>query len=307
MGNRLNLRHLAGFVAVAEELNFRRAADRLAMTQPPLSRQIRALEETLGTALFVRDRQGVRLTEAGQAFLPDARSLLEDSRQLARRFSLQRSGASSEVRLGVTTSVDVGLFSWVSAEFSRNHAPVPLQVRRQISAHCLRDLDNGSLDVALIGLPANAEGLQVEALFDDPLMACLPSGHPLASKRKVPLAGLQPDKLFWFARRLNPTFHDYCERIFKDLAYAPERLAEPPDHAAVLGLVAAGHGVALVPRSLTKVKRKGVVFRPLVESAQLRIRIGLAVRSGPLPPEVSALVALVKAGPPATADDTPHR
>ena len=307
MSNRLNLRHLTSFVAVAEELNFRRAADRLAMTQPPLSRQIRVLEDTLGAPLFVRDRQGVRLTEAGRTFLPDARKLLDDSRQAVRRFSPPPITPRSEITLGVTTSVDVGLFAWVGAEFTRRFAPVGLQVRRQISAHCVRDLDNGSLDAALIGLPARAEGLQVEALFDDPLMACMPSGHPLARKRSLPLAGLQEDRLFWFARRLNPTFHDYCERIFKTLGYAPERLPEPPDHAALLGLVAAGQGVALVPRSLTNVKRKGVVFRPLAESEQLRIRIGLAVRSGPVRPEVQALVDLVKAGPPAGAVGTPRR
>ena len=307
MGNRLNLRHLTSFVAVAEELNFRRAAERLAMTQPPLSRQIRALEDTLGAPLFVRDRQGVRLTDAGMAFLPDARKLLDDSRQAVRRFSPPTSAPRTDITLGVTTSVDVGLFSWVGAACGRRNAPIGLQVRRQISAHCVRDLDNGSMDVALIGLPARAEGLRVEALFDDPLMACLPSSHPLARKRSVSLPGLQGDRLFWFARRLNPTFHDYCERIFKTLNYAPERLPEPPDHAALLGLVAIGQGVALVPRSLTKVRRKGVVFRPLAEADRLMIRIGLAVRAGPLAPPVQALVELIKAGPPADDVGTPRR
>ncbi len=95
-------------------------------------------------------------------------------------------------------------------------------------------------------------------------------------------------------------------RLIKTLGYAPERLPEPPDHA-LLGLVAAGQGVALVPQSLTNVKCKGVVFRSLVEADQLRIRVGLAVRSGSLSPPVQSLVDLIKAGPPANDAGTPHR
>lgn len=102
-------------------------------------------------------------------------------------------------------------------------------------------------------------------------------------------------------------FHDYCERVFKTLGYTPERLPEPPDHAALLGLVACGQGVALVPQSLTNVQRKGVVFRPLVEADQRRIRIGLAVCSGPLSPPVQGLVDLIKAGQSANAAGTSHR
>lgn len=289
MSDRLKLRQLNCFVAVAEELNFRRAADRLAMTQPPLSRLIRALEETLDTRLFDRDRQGVRLTPAGERLLVDARALLRDSRQVLERFRGEGADRQNEVRLGVTTSIDVGLFSWIGAA-----AEQPVTIKRQISALSIRDLDQGQLDLAVIGLPARADGLAVEPLFDDPMVACLASSHPLARKRRLSLLQLQDDRLFWFRRALNPAFHDYCERIFKSLGYAPERIAEPPDHAMLLGLIAAGQGVALIPESLTSVTRKGVVFRRLLEDDTLRIRIALAWRPSDLPEGATALIARIR-------------
>lgn len=290
----MKLRQLSCFVAVAEELNFRRAAERLFMTQPPLSRQIQALELKLGAQLFERSRLGVRLTEAGHRFLSDARGLLKSSQQVISGFRLFDVAARKDVRVGITTSIDVSLFSWVGPDLRLNAGDWTVTVKRQISLKSIRDLDQGALDLAVIGLPAYADGLTVDPLYDDPLVACLPRLHPAARKRRVSVLELQHDKLFWFQRNLNPAYYDYCDRVFKEVGLTSTRLAEPTDHATLLGLVALGQGVALVPKSLTSLVRQGVVFRPLLENDRLRIRVALAYRPGPMQAPVRALADLIR-------------
>lgn len=295
MGQQLSLRQLKYFIAVAEELSFRRAAERLCITQPPLSRQIRLLEDALGAQLFVRDRRHVRLTDAGGRFMADARSLLRDSEQVVTRF--RPSGADGEkptVRIGITTVVDVGLFAWIEPTFEQRFPEVRVSVKRQISAHLIRDLLQGLIDVAVIGLPSRADGLVVEHLFDDPLIACIASGHRWARRQRISLLDLAEDSLFWFERKLNPAYYDYCEQVFARVGFSPRRIPEPVDHHVLLGLIAEGRGIALVPNSLNTVTRKGVVFKKIVEGNELGIRLGVACRAAGASPEVAALVEMLK-------------
>jgi DNA-binding transcriptional LysR family regulator len=293
--HQLNLKQLKYFIAVAEELNFRRAAERLFITQPPLSRQIQMLEEVLGTRLFLRDRQGVRLTEAGNRFLPDARNLVQESLQAVLR--LQPPGddsGSSLLRLGITTVVDVGLFAGIESNFENRFPGVRVSVKRQISAHLIRDLHRGRIDVAVIGQPSRTDGLTVEHLCDDPMVACIPSDHRLVKQRQLSILDLADDPLFWFDRKLNPAYYDYCEQVFKRVGFFPQQVPEPTDHHVLLGLIAEGRGIALVPNSLNTVTRKGVVFKKIAEGEQLCIRIGAAYRISDVTAEVLALVAMLK-------------
>ncbi|URI11284.1 LysR family transcriptional regulator [Aquincola tertiaricarbonis] len=291
-----SLRQLSYFVAVAEELNFRRAAERLCITQPPLTRQIQALEAMLGARLFDRDRRGVQLTEAGQRFLAQARALVQQVAQAVNQF--QPSSAAPQppvLRLGITTVVDVGLFGGLGAAFDTAWPGRQLRIQRQISARLIRDLHRGALDLAVIGLPSRTEGLVLTPLGDDPLMACLSSRHPLARRRRVPLQALAADTLFWFDRRLNPAYFDHCEQVFHRLGFHPPRLAEPAEHPVLLGLIAEGRGFALVPQSLNTVRRSGVVFRRLVEEDELRIRLAAAWPADRPPARADDWVALLKA------------
>ncbi|AWP23381.1 LysR family transcriptional regulator [Acidiferrobacter sp. SPIII_3] len=208
------LRQLKCFIAVAEELNFRRAAARLFITQPPLSRQIKGLEEALGVRLLERDRRGVSLTKAGKRFLVDARVLMRDSREMVRRVNRQEQGAKSRVYLGITTAVDVSLFARIEAALEERFPGAQVRVERQISMRLLRDVNRGLMDAAIIGLPSHTAGFAVEPLGDDPIVACIASHHRAAKKRNISLLDLQDGALFWFARRLNPRCHDHCQAIF---------------------------------------------------------------------------------------------
>ncbi|MGP1630555.1 MAG: LysR family transcriptional regulator, partial [Giesbergeria sp.] len=214
LGDQVKFRQLKYFIAVAEELSFRRAAERLFITQPPLSRQIKMLEESLGTRLFDRDRQGVRLTEAGNEFLADARSLLRASEQVLTRFKPQSERNKTAITLGITTVIDASVFAWIGAAFEQRFPGARVNVKRQISACSIRDLNQGVLDVAVIGLPSHTDGLTVEHLCDDPMVACIASNHPAARKRRVSILDLQDDKLFWFNRKLNRAYYDYCQQVF---------------------------------------------------------------------------------------------
>nr|WP_286181040.1 LysR family transcriptional regulator [Leptothrix sp. C29] len=291
----MNLRQLKYFVAVAEELNFRRAAERLFITQPPLSRQIQMLEEAVGARLLDRDRGGVRLTEAGERFLADARALLRESEQVVRRF--KPSGVADKLpllRVGITTVVDVGLFAGIEPAFEQRFPGMRISTKRQISAHSIRDLNQDRIDIAVIGLPSRADGLTVEPLFDDPMVACISSSHRLAKRQRVSILDLGDDKLFWFERKLNPVYYDYCERIFERVGFSPQRIREPADHHVLLGLIAEGQGFALVPNSLHNVTRKGVTFKKIVEGDQLCIRVGVAYQATNSDEQVQALVSMLK-------------
>ncbi|APW35813.1 LysR family transcriptional regulator [Rhodoferax koreense] len=275
MTSHLELRQLRYFVAVAEELNFRRAADRLAITQPPLSRQVRALEDDLGVQLLQRDRTGVALTASGAAFLAKARDLLERAEQLV---SQTRRGApkGEEVRIGITTVVDAALFTWLAPALRQRVPGLALTQKRQISQQSVADLRRGLLDLAIIGLPSLTGGLAVEVLAVDPLVAALPAQHPLARRKRIALAELNDDALFWFARSLNPAYFDHFGTVFRQLGFDPPRLQEPADHHVLLGLIAAGQGIALIPSSLKTIAREGVVYKPLKEQSVLRIEIAVA-------------------------------
>lgn len=271
MRNPLKLRQLKYFVAVAEELNFRRAAQRLFITQPPLSRQIKMLEDSLGAPLFERSRQGVRLTDAGTRFLSDARSLIREADQVLGRFEPLDTPALTELRVGITTVIDASLFAWVEASFAKRFPETRLTVKRQNSSQCIRDLNRGTLDAAVIGLPSHAEGLTTEYLCDDPMVACIPASHKAAKKRQLSVLDLAQDPLFWFDRKLNPAYYNHCEKVFERLGFRPERVPEPSDHHVLLGLIANGQGIALIPRSLKAMTRKGVVYKNLLEGEKLRI------------------------------------
>jgi DNA-binding transcriptional LysR family regulator len=294
VSNPLKLRQLTYFIAVAEELSFRRAAERLFITQPPLSRQIKMLEDSLGIALLDRDRRGVRLTEAGGRFLLDARSLVNESEQVRARFSPGQNTVQAELTLGITTVIDASLFAWVEAVFAQRFPGVRLTLKRQISSQSIRDLNRGHLDVAVIGLPSRAEDLTTTHLFDDRMVACMASDHPAAKKRIVSIREFAQDKLFWFDRKLNPAYHDHCQKVFDRLGFKPERIPEPADHHVLLGLVASGLGVALVPQSLKSITRKGVSYTEIREGDQLQISVGAAYREAEQSETVLALVALLK-------------
>lgn len=233
----LDTHALTLFCAVARCLNFRQAAEQLHMTQPPLSRAIRLLEERLGTRLFERDTQGVALTQAGRTLLPQALHIL-DLLDIAQT-SLQQDSAPARLRL-------------VAA------------------------MRKGQLDAALLALPSATFELAVQPLARQPMMLALPAGHRLAKKRKLSLSDIAAERIYWFERARQPAFFDHCQQVFRRHGFAPTFLREAMDHHVLLSDVAAGKGMALLADSFRALRLAGVAYRPLLEGAELAAGIGLA-------------------------------
>lgn len=292
---RIDLRQMECFVAVAEEGSFRAAAERLHMSQPPLSRQIRLLEEALGVTLLLRGSSGATPTLAGRKFLVEARSALGKATRAVEVARRHRDEPPRALRVGFTTFFDPDVVLAVEPAYRKQVPGGVLRPIPGISVDLLKALRRNALDVALVGLPCNARGLVVEPLKSDPLYAMLPSSHPLARQRTVSVKQLQDEPMFWLQRKVNPGLFDHFEELLAragcDLR---QRLPGPVYHLMLLARVARGQGVSLTPKTLTRIKRKGVVFRPLREK-EFWIGYGVAYKEKPASAERTALLEIARA------------
>lgn len=257
----ISLRQLRYFLCVCDTLNFSHAAQQLHIAQPPLSRQIQQLEQLLGVELFQRNHT-VRLTAAGVALRAQLQPLLLQLEQtLANSAQLQ----IDRIRLGYTTVFDCAKISAAFAEFTHCYPQWPLQLKSQPSIQSIREVQRGQLDAALIGLPSATGDLCIAPLWQECWQVALPATHVLARSAALSWAQLAKEPLFWFARARNPGFYDHCLAFFKKIGFTPScLLEEPDDHHILLGLIATGQGLALIPESLVSFARQGVVFRPLI-------------------------------------------
>ncbi|MGK5019188.1 LysR family transcriptional regulator [Janthinobacterium sp. LB2P10] len=274
----LDTHALSLFCGVARCLNFRQAAEQLHMTQPPLSRAIRLLEERLGARLFERDTQGVALTQAGRTLLPQALHIL-DLLEVAQA-SLRQDSAPVRLRLGLTSSVEAGLFQPLLAALSSQLGTLRLELTAAPSPRLVTAVRKGQLDAALLALPSATFELAVQPLARQPMMLALPASHRLAKKRKLGLADIATEPIFWFERARQPAFFDHCQQVFQRHGFVPTFLREALDHHVLLSEVAAGKGMALLADSFRALRLAGVAYRQLAEGEALAVGIGLAWRDG---------------------------
>ena len=267
----MELRHLRYFVALAEELHFTRAAQRLGISQPPLSQQIRQMEEALETALFDRSRRRVALTEAGRMMLDEARATLAQAARaelVARRAGR---GEVGELRVGLFASAPLlPEFAATVVAFRHRLPDVRLALQEgptlwQIDALQRRELDCGflrcpSADV----IPAGIDAIE---LAREPLVVMLPGQHRLARRRAgIAIAALAGEPMIFFARSVGTTLHGQLETLCRRAGFTPRIAQEARENSTLMGLVAAGLGVAVVPLSLARIRVGGVVHRPVLDA-----------------------------------------
>ena len=262
----MELRHLRYFVAVAEELHFGRAAQRLRIAQPPLSRQIRDLERELGTALFERVARGVELTAAGRAFLPQARLTLTQADRAQRTAQRAAQGEIGRLRVGFAEAATFSDTLPNVLGFFRMHLPhIGLSLFEMDAAQQEDAFRDGRIDLGLLqSLPADADRwLHVEVVYTDAMVAALPETHRLAVRPRLALADLSAESFVFFPRSGAPTLYDDIIARCRASGFSPRVVQEAAGWHTLSGLVGAGVGGAFVPRSLSKIKRPGVVYRPV--------------------------------------------
>lgn len=259
-----SLDQVKAFVAVAEELHFGRAADRLNMTQPPLSRQIQRLERSIGARLLERDNRRVALTDAGRAFLTEARRMLaivEGAGDLARRVD---QGAVGTLRLGFTAVSAIGMLGALLSRLSEELPGVDVILHERVTPGQVDGLLRGELDLGLGRPPFDSEALDSRVVFREPLCAVVPSDHRLAAVgRPLTPADFSNEPVISYSPTQSRYFHELTVRF---LTNAHPRIDQRVQQIlTVVLLVAAGRGVALVPASARTLGVKGVSYCDLVD------------------------------------------
>ncbi|MEZ3500785.1 LysR family transcriptional regulator [Pantoea sp. KPR_PJ] len=270
-----SVKQLQCFLAVAHELNFRRAADRLNMTQPPLTRQIKNLEAQLHQPLFSRSTHEVSLTDAGRALVARAEAILEALNALA----ADAPGCQRRLRIGLTRTLNFDHVQPVSALLETSD---DIESPELTSAQLLQCLRQNTLDMVLTGEKGagDADNIDYRWLCREPLRVALPVAHPASQNASISLNALSGLPLFWFARSANPAFYDKCERRFVKLNSPLKKLREPEDSLTLLTHIARGKGFALMPQSKCTFALEGLCYRPLAdeEAEQLNIDVFAATR-----------------------------
>jgi DNA-binding transcriptional LysR family regulator len=266
-----SLRELECFTAVAEELSFTRAAAKLHLAQPPLSRHVRALEEKLGTPLFVRAARRVTLTAAGALFHEETRTLLPQLRragEATRRFA---AGQTRRLRLGFVSAVLGPELTELLRRFRQGQPTVQLIVQDGLPAELLAGVTRGALDGAFVGLrpPELTPGIVYHSWMKEPLAAFVPPGHPLATRREIALAELRDEPLVAVSSDAAPAFATFVRLRCVEAGFRPRIVTESSRAQAVAVMVAAGSGIALLPVSLARVVGPAAVVVPLKKAPVL--------------------------------------
>jgi DNA-binding transcriptional LysR family regulator len=261
----VELRRFRYFVAVAEELHFRRAAERLHLAQPALSQQVKKLETELGVELFHRTRRGVALTQAGAVFLEEARRVLSLADEAARAAQEAASGSVGRLRIGLLADAVPASVPRAITRFSVRFPGVEVRPETLCARRAIEDVRAGRLDAAVVALPAPVAGLETTFLGKEGMVAAVAERHPLSGRASIPWDRLADERLVMLPRATNPAFHDGVIAACRDAGFTPSILetTDPQIEHALLS-VAGGAGIALVPASAAdRYTTPGVRFLPL--------------------------------------------
>jgi DNA-binding transcriptional LysR family regulator len=275
MSNEIELRHLRYFLAVAETLHFSKAARRLGMAQPPLSQQIKRLEQLLGHALFERTTRGAKLTPAGQLLARRARSTMEKvDEDLAQVRRLGR-GEEGTLTVGFSGSVMFTELPAAIQSFRRRYPKVELRLRELVTSAQIAALLNGQIDLAFLRDGDPTEGIRIATLLNEKYVAVLPEAHPLALRKTLNVKALEGEPFVMFARRMGPLAYDRTIACCERGGFRPNIVQDAPQWLTLVRLVAAGLGVTLAPACVARVAMPGAVYRKVKTACRTSIDLGV--------------------------------
>jgi DNA-binding transcriptional LysR family regulator len=276
----MELRHLRYFVAVAEELNFTRAAKTLRIQQPPLSAQIKQLEKELGTPLFRRLAKGVELTDAGKLLLEQARIILKQVEDATVGVRRRGRGETGQIIVGSSGFYFHPLIVKVLSEIKARYPNLTIAPELDVTNIPLLIgwLRTGRIDVSLIPLPIDdSDGLDIEPLVDEDCVVALPRGHPLSNSATVPLSSLSEENFVLCYRGTNPGMYDSILAACARAGFNPKVVQQAPQIVSAMPMVAGGFGVSIMPRAFSEIRFPGVSYVD-IEGDTPRSAIGLACR-----------------------------
>ena len=262
----IELRHLRYFIAVAEELHFGHAAARLNISQPPLSQQIQILEQQIGARLFARTNRSVSLTEAGKQFLADSRQILTQVDEAAARAARLHHGETGELRIGFTSSAPfIKAVSDTLSTFRRRYPDVHIQTRETNTREQIVPLNEGTLDLGLMRNTQLPDTLAWERVLREPLLAMVPRDHPLAKQPSVSLRELAREPFVFFDPHVGTGLYDDILGLMRRYGLTPVITQEVGEAMTIIGLVAAGLGVSILPASFRRVQLSEMRWLPIEE------------------------------------------
>ena len=261
----MELRHLRYFVAVAEELHFSRAAERLHIAQPPLSQQIKQLEDELGVRLLERTQRHVTLTDAGRLVLEEARRTLAQAERVISAAHRAAEGSIGFLRVGFSSSAPYTTLPAILRSFRAQFPEVTLNLFERSTEEQVELLAAGAIDVAFMRRPVeNApESLAVKTILRERLVLALPHDHRLRNQRSVDVRSLRSEPFILFPRHAAPGLYDQIDSICRRAGFKPQVAQEAVQMQTIVSLVSAGLGVAIVPASISNLHRERVIYRPL--------------------------------------------
>ncbi|MBK6651715.1 MAG: LysR family transcriptional regulator [Betaproteobacteria bacterium] len=263
----MEFRHLRYFLALAEELHFGRAAKRLSISQPPLSLNIQQLESSVGAQLFVRNSREVRLTAAGQAFVPKARALLDQAVEAAQHVRDVQQGLVGHLHIGFVGAMLYRGLPQMLRQFEADHPSLQVSLHELNSQDQLIALTQDRLDLGFVHTTRVPPQLSRILVASQPFVCCLPVSHRLAKKRRVALADLQGEPFAMVSRAVSPDYHERLISLCTGAGFHPDIRYELRHWLSVVSLVSQGLGVALVPEALQQSRLPDTVFVPLASDS----------------------------------------
>ncbi len=264
-----DIRQMRYFVTLAETLHFGRAAERLHLTQPPLSRQIAALERSLGVRLFERDTRHTKLTHAGASFLEDAKGILASFDQACRNVRLAEAGELGELKIGFMMHAAFTILPRLTRRFVSAHPQVRLQLREVIPSSLPDDILAGRFDAGIMFPPGKVKGLDSRPIHRERFCLAVPADHLLARRSRITPPLLRGEALIAAPEEVSPTLRAAILGWFRNGGTTPDIRLETQLQQTIVSLVAEGLGIALVPQSMAKLGMEGVVFRPLEHAPEI--------------------------------------
>lgn len=293
MNEKIELRHLRYFVAVAQELNFGRAAKRLKITQPSLSRQIQKLERELAVKLFERLPSQIQLTQAGELFLVEAQQILAKVEQGIKVIQRANRGEIGQLKIGFQGSAVYDLIPNSIRAFRSSFPNVDVMIQLMGTKEQISALENNQLDLGFVVPPIHHRNLMVETIFQEPIVVVLPENHPLANKTEITIADLGDEPLILASRDRGCGLFEQIFNLYYQADLRPNIIYAAREMQVMLGFVAAGMGISLLPAYVQSLQRLGIVYRSLKPHAPV-VELAIAYQNNNYQPTLQAFLAIVK-------------